>query len=38
MLTAARNYFQLFLCDECIDQMGQIVAEKRQHHEDGGSQ
>ena len=30
MLTAARNYFQLFLCDGCIDQMGQIVAEKRQ--------
>jgi hypothetical protein len=30
MVTAARNYFQLFLCDECIDQMGQIVAEKRQ--------
>ena len=29
MLTAARNYFQLFICDECIDQISQIVAEKR---------
>jgi hypothetical protein len=30
MLTTARNYFQLFICDGCIDQMSQIVAEKRQ--------
>jgi hypothetical protein len=31
MLTAARNYFQLFICDRCVDDMSRIVAEKRQH-------
>jgi hypothetical protein len=37
MLTAPRPYFRLFICDGCIDRMGEMVAEGRRRKNVVGS-